>query len=37
MAQLNVTQFAQQLGLPTALLIEQLQAAGVMSAVVLWR
>ena len=29
MAQLNVTQFAQQLGLPTALLIEQLQAAGV--------
>jgi translation initiation factor IF-2 len=29
MAQLNVTQFAQQLGLPTTLLIEQLQAAGV--------
>jgi translation initiation factor IF-2 len=29
MAQINVTQFAQQLGLPTALLIEQLQAAGV--------
>src|SRR6185295_4477862 len=28
MAQINVTQFAQQLGLPTALLIEQLQAAG---------
>ena len=32
MAQLNVTQFAQQLGLPTALLIEQLQAAGVKRA-----
>jgi len=29
MAQINVTQFAQQLGLPTELLIEQLQAAGV--------
>ena len=29
MAQINVTQFAQQLGLPTTLLIEQLQAAGV--------
>ena len=29
MAQINVTQFAQQLGLPPALLIEQLQAAGV--------
>jgi translation initiation factor IF-2 len=29
MAQINVTQLAQQLGLPTALLIEQLQAAGV--------
>ena len=29
MAQINVTQFAQQLGLPTALLMEQLQAAGV--------
>src|SRR5262245_13144052 len=29
MAQINVTQFAQQLGLPTALLIEQLQAAGI--------
>jgi len=29
MAQINVTQFAQQLGLPTGLLIEQLQAAGV--------
>ncbi|HXE75048.1 MAG TPA: translation initiation factor IF-2 [Candidatus Xenobia bacterium] len=29
MAQINVTQFAKQLGLPTALLIEQLQAAGV--------
>ena len=32
MAQINVTQFAQQLGLPTALLIEQLQAAGVNKA-----
>jgi len=32
MAQINVTQFAQQLGLPTALLIEQLQAAGVKRA-----
>jgi translation initiation factor IF-2 len=32
MAQLNVTQFAEQLGLPTALLIEQLQAAGVNKA-----
>ena len=32
MAQINVTQFAQQLGLPTALLIEQLQAAGVSKA-----
>jgi translation initiation factor IF-2 len=29
MAQINVTQLALQLGLPTALLIEQLQAAGV--------
>jgi translation initiation factor IF-2 len=29
MAQLNVTQFAKELGLPPALLIEQLQAAGV--------
>ena len=29
MAQINVTQFAQQLGLPPALLIEQLQAAGI--------
>jgi len=29
MAQINVTQFAQQLGLPTTLLIEQLQAAGI--------
>jgi translation initiation factor IF-2 len=29
MAQINVTQFAQQLGLPPTLLIEQLQAAGV--------
>jgi len=29
MAQINVTQFAEQLGLPPALLIEQLQAAGV--------
>ena len=29
MAQINVTQLAQQLGLPTTLLIEQLQAAGV--------
>jgi len=32
MAQINVTQFAQQLGLPTALLIEQLQSAGVNKA-----
>jgi translation initiation factor IF-2 len=32
MAQINVTQFAQQLGLPTTLLIEQLQAAGVGKA-----
>jgi translation initiation factor IF-2 len=32
MAQINVTQFAQQLGLPTTLLIEQLQAAGVDKA-----
>ena len=32
MAQINVTQFAQQLGLPTGLLIEQLQAAGVRKA-----
>jgi translation initiation factor IF-2 len=32
MAQINVTQFAQQLGLPTNLLIEQLQAAGVNKA-----
>ena len=32
MAQINVTQFAQQLGLPTTLLIEQLQAAGVKRA-----
>ncbi len=32
MAQLNVTQFATELGLPPALLIEQLQAAGVMKA-----
>src|SRR5687767_5839214 len=29
MAQINVTQFAKELGLPPALLIEQLQAAGV--------
>jgi translation initiation factor IF-2 len=29
MAQISVTQFAQQLGLPTTLLIEQLQAAGI--------
>src|SRR5215471_4683470 len=29
MAQINVIQFAQQLGLPPALLIEQLQAAGI--------
>ena len=29
MAQINVTQLAQQLGLPTTLLMEQLQAAGV--------
>jgi translation initiation factor IF-2 len=32
MAQINVTQLAQQLGLPTGLLIEQLQAAGVNRA-----
>jgi len=32
MAQINVTQFAQQLGLPIALLIEQLQSAGVNKA-----
>ncbi len=32
MAQINVTQFAQQLGLPTALLLEQLQSAGVNKA-----
>src|SRR3990172_6456314 len=32
MAQLNVTQFATELGLPLALLIEQLQAAGVNKA-----
>src|SRR5512145_180500 len=32
MAQINVTQLAQQLGLPTTLLIEQLQAAGVSRA-----
>ena len=32
MAQINVTQLAAQLGLPTALLIEQLQAAGVGKA-----
>jgi translation initiation factor IF-2 len=32
MAQINVTQFAQQLGLPPTLLIEQLQAAGVNKA-----
>jgi translation initiation factor IF-2 len=32
MAQINVTQLAQQLGLPTNLLIEQLQAAGVSRA-----
>ncbi len=32
MAQINVTQFAQQLGLPPALLIEQLRAAGVNKA-----
>jgi translation initiation factor IF-2 len=32
MAQINVNQLAQQLGLPTALLIEQLQAAGVSRA-----
>jgi translation initiation factor IF-2 len=32
MAQINVTEFAQQLGLPPALLIEQLQAAGVNKA-----
>jgi translation initiation factor IF-2 len=32
MAQINVTQFAKELGLPAALLIEQLQAAGVKKA-----
>ena len=32
MAQINVTQFATQLGLPPALLIEQLHAAGVKKA-----
>ncbi|HEX6007384.1 MAG TPA: translation initiation factor IF-2 N-terminal domain-containing protein, partial [Burkholderiales bacterium] len=32
MAQINVTQFASELGLPPALLIEQLQAAGVKKA-----
>jgi translation initiation factor IF-2 len=32
MAQINVTQFATQLGLPSALLIEQLHAAGVKKA-----
>jgi translation initiation factor IF-2 len=32
MAQINVTQFAQQLGLPPTLLIEQLQAAGIKRA-----
>src|SRR4051812_15215823 len=32
MAQINVTQFAKELGLPAALLIEQLQAAGVARA-----
>ena len=32
MAQINVTQFAKELGLPLALLIEQLQAAGVKKA-----
>ena len=29
MAQTNVAQFAQELGVPSALLLEQLQAAGV--------
>jgi translation initiation factor IF-2 len=32
MAQINVTEFAKELGLPPALLIEQLQAAGVKKA-----
>src|ERR687894_1099705 len=32
MAQINLTQFAKELGLPPALLIEQLQAAGVTRA-----
>jgi hypothetical protein len=32
MAQINLTQFAKELGLPPALLIEQLQAAGVSRA-----
>jgi len=34
MAQINVTQFAKELGLPPELLIEQLQAAGVARALV---
>ena len=29
MAQINVAQFAKELGVPSALLLEQLQAAGV--------
>ena len=32
MAQINLTQFAKELGLPPALLIEQLQAAGITRA-----
>ena len=32
MAQINVTQFAKELGLPPTLLIEQLQAAGIKQA-----
>jgi len=32
MAQMNVSQFAKELGLPSALLLEQLQAAGVGKA-----
>jgi translation initiation factor IF-2 len=34
MAQMNVAQFAKELGLPSALLLEQLQAAGVSKALV---
>src|ERR1043166_552576 len=34
MAQMNVTQFASELGLPPALLLEQLQAAGISKKLV---